>query len=52
MANVLDCGLEVSVFDLQSRRYIPFLINTLEQGMHPLISTINKLNSITTVHQG
>ena len=35
MANVLDCGFEVSVFELQSRYY--FWTNTFKKGRNPLI---------------
>ena len=32
MAKVLDGGLEVSEFELQSRYYVHFQTNTLEKG--------------------
>ena len=35
MAKVLDCGLEVSEYGLQSRYYVQFWTNTL--GMNALI---------------
>ena len=35
MVKVMDCGIVVSEFVLQSRYYI--LANTLETGMNPLI---------------
>ena len=33
LAKVQDCGLEISVFELQS--YIHFRVNTLGKGMNP-----------------
>ena len=35
MAKVLDCSLEVSEFELQSRYYVHFRINTLGKGIEP-----------------
>ena len=37
MAKVLDCGLEVSEFELQSCYYVHFRTNTFEKAMNPLI---------------
>ena len=37
MAKVLDCGLEVSGFELQSRHYVYFQTNTIRNGMNPII---------------
>ena len=37
MVNVLDCGIDLSEFELQSRYYILFWTNTLEKGMKLLI---------------
>ena len=37
MAKVLDCGLEVNEFELQSHFYVHVRINTLGKGMNPLI---------------
>ena len=37
MTNILDCVLEQSTFELQSRHYIPFQTNTLGKGMKTLI---------------
>ena len=37
MVKTLDCGIVVSEFELQSRYYVHFWINTLEKGMNPLI---------------
>ena len=36
MVKVLDCGI-VSEFELQSRYYVPFRINTPEKGMKSFI---------------
>ena len=37
VVRVMDCGIVVSEFVLQSRYYIHFRANTLEKGMNPLI---------------
>ena len=37
MVKVMDCGIVVSEFVLQSRYYVHFRTNTLEKGMNPLI---------------
>ena len=37
MVKVMDCGIVVRAFELQSRYYIHFRINTLGKGMNPLI---------------
>ena len=37
MAKVLDCGAEVSEFELQSRNYVHFRTNTFGKGMNPFI---------------
>ena len=37
MVKAMDCSLEVSEFELQSRYYIHFRINTLRKGLTPLI---------------
>ena len=37
MLKVLDCGIVVSEFELQSRYYVHFQTNTLGKGMNPLI---------------
>ena len=34
---VVDCGIVVSEFELQSLHYIHFRTNTLGKGMNPLI---------------
>ena len=37
MVKVMDCGIAVSEFVLQSRYYVHFQANTLGKGMNPLI---------------
>ena len=37
MVEVMDCGIVVSEFALQSRYYVHFRVNTLGKGMNPLI---------------
>ena len=37
VANVLNCGLEVSEFDLQLRYYVHFRTNITGKSMNPLI---------------
>ena len=37
MFKVMDCGIVVREFELQSRYYIHFRANTLGKGMNPLI---------------
>ena len=37
VANVLDCDIVVSEFELQSRYYIPFQTNTLGKDINTLI---------------
>ena len=51
VANMLDCDIVVSQFELQSSYYVHFRTNTLEKGMKPLThyETSNRLNSITAV---
>ena len=39
MAKVLDCSLEVSVFEPQSHCYVHFQTNTLGKVMNPIISS-------------
>ena len=48
VANVLDCGLEVSEFELQLRCYVQFWTNALGKGINSL-SLSYGLNSITAV---
>ena len=37
MAQMLDCGLEVSEFELESRYYLRFWINMLGKEMNSLL---------------
>ena len=37
MVKVMNCGVEVREFVLQSRYYVHFRANTLGKGMNPLI---------------
>ena len=37
MVKVMDCGIVVSEFELQSRYYVHFRANTLGKSMNPLI---------------
>ena len=37
VANVLDCDIVVSEFELQWRDYVRFRVNTLGEDMKPLI---------------
>ena len=37
MVKAMDCGIKVSEFELQSRYYVHFRINTFGKGMNPLI---------------
>ena len=41
MAKTLDCGLEVSEFELQLRYYVHFWTNALRKGMNSFISKAN-----------
>ena len=38
MATLLDCDIEVSEFELQSRYYVLFQTNTFVKGINTLIS--------------
>ena len=40
VANVLDCDIVVSEFELKSSYYIHFRNNTLKKGMNPLIPPV------------
>ena len=40
MIKVLDFGLKVSVFELQSCYYVHFRTNTLRKGMNPIIPPV------------
>ena len=37
MAKVMNCGLEVSEFELQSHYYVNIQTNTLGKGINPFI---------------
>ena len=37
MVKAIDCGIVITEFEFQSRRYIHFRTNTLGKGMNPLI---------------
>ena len=41
VANVLDCDIVINKFELQSRYYVHFRINTLRKGTNPIISPAN-----------
>ena len=49
MVKVLDCGIVVSEFELQSHYYVHFRTNTIGKGMNPLIPPRYVLYSITAV---
>ena len=49
VANVLDCDIVKSEFELQSRYYVHFLTNTLGKGMNPTYCSCYGLNSTITV---
>ena len=49
MAEVLDCGLEVNKFKIQSCNYIHFQTNTLGKGIEPLYPPSYESNSIAAV---
>ena len=49
MVKALDCEIEESEFELQSRYYVLFRTNTLGKGMNPLILPAKGLNSATTI---
>ena len=49
VANVLDCNIGVSKFELHSYYDVHFRTNTLGKGMNSLILSICGLNSTTTV---
>ena len=52
VANVLDCDIVISEFELQSCNNVHFWTNTLGKGMNsPPYYPSNGLNSITTVLQ-
>ena len=50
VANLLDCYIVVSEFELQSLNYVHFWISILAKGMNSLFTVpINWLKSIPTV---
>ena len=49
MTNMLDCGLGVSEFDLQSCNYVYFRTNALRKDMNPFILPSYGLDSIIAV---
>ena len=49
MANVQDCGLELSEFELQSRYYVHFQSNTPRKSKSPLILRSYGLNNVTVL---
>ena len=49
MANILDCDILASEFELKLRYYVQFWTNTLGKGMNPFILPSYGLNSATTV---
>ena len=49
MVKVLDCGFEVSEFELKSDYSIHFQTNALGKGMNTLILPCYRLNSITAI---
>ena len=53
MVNVLNCGIVVSEFELQSRHYVDFQSSTLEKGMSPLIHpTIGQIIPLLIFYKG
>ena len=52
MVKVMDCGIVIREFVLQSRYYVHFRPNTLGKGMNPLYPPSYGLNSTTTVLLG
>ena len=49
VANILDCDIGVSEFELESRNYVHFWTNTLGKGMNSIYCSSYGLNSTTTV---
>ena len=49
MVKVMDCGIVVSEFELQSRYYVHFRTNTLGEKYQPPYLPSYGLNSTTTV---
>ena len=52
VVKVLDCGIVVSEFELQSHYYVHFRTNTLGKGMTPPYSPNYGLNNTTAVVEG
>ena len=52
MVKVMDCGIVVREFVLQSRYYVHFRANTLGKGIKPPYPSSYGLDSITTVLLG
>ena len=49
MVKVMDYGILVSNFELQSRHYVPFRTNSLGKGYDPSYPPSYGMHSITTV---
>ena len=49
MVKMLDCGIVLSEFELQSLYYVHFRTNALGKGMKPLILSAMSLNNTATV---
>ena len=49
---VLNCSLEKSEFELQSRYYVHFRTNASEKNFEPVYSPCHRLNSIIALLQG
>ena len=49
LSEVLDCGLEVNEFELQSCYSVHFRTNTIEESKNPLILTSQQLKSIAVI---
>ena len=51
VANMLNCDIVVSKFELKSHYYVHFQINTFGKGMKPLIPSSYVLDISTTILQ-
>ena len=51
VANLLDCDVIVSKYELPLCYYVHFRTNTFEKGMNPLTPSYS-LNSTTLIQQG
>ena len=49
VANILDCDIVVSEFELKSRYYVHFRFDTFRKGMNPIYCFSYGLNSTITV---